>query len=108
MPCDSNPNLTPVQKQDQKTALARLAASLGAGTVQVVIGTAGGIAFKGWTERAGVSDLCAYRRLTAANSPELRKALARAEAMSGRKVDARQVAAGTHSHDDGAHWHPGH
>ena len=104
MPCTTNPNLTQTQKADQQSALARLGAGLAAGTVQVVIGTAGGIAFKGWTDNRGVSDLCAYRALTAANSAPLRKALARAEAMSGRKVNAQALAAGMHSHDGGNTW----
>lgn len=71
------------------------------GTVKAVIGAQGGIAFKGWTDNRGVSDLCAYRALTASNSPALRKAIARAEAMSGRKIDARAIASGLHSHDGG-------
>lgn len=104
MPCMSQANQTPAQKADQQSALARLGAGLAAGTVQVVIGQAGGIAFKGWADNRGVSDLCAYRALTAANSAPLRKALARAEAMSGRKVDARALAAGLHSHDFGKTW----
>ena len=104
MPCTTNPNLTTTQKADQQSALARLGAALAAGTVQVVIGTAGGIAFKGWTDNRGVSDLCAYRALTAANSAPLRKALARAEAMSGRKVNQQARSAGMHSHDGGKTW----
>lgn len=85
-------------------AIKRLNAALGAGTAQVVIGAAGSIAFKGWNEREGVSDLCAYRALAASNSPELRRAVMRAEAMSGRKLDTRAVASGVHSHDGGSTW----
>ncbi len=101
MPCMTQENLTVTQKADQQSALARLGAALAAGTVTVVIGATGGIAFRGWKDNRGVSDLCAYRALTAANSAPLRRALARAEAMSGRKLDARAVSAGVHSHDGG-------
>lgn len=74
------------------------------GTIKAIIGRAGGIAFKGWTDNADVSDLCAYRALTARNSPALRKALARAEVTAGRKLDAQAIAAGMHSHDGGKTW----
>ena len=56
------------------------------------------------TERADVSDLCAYRKLASSNSPALRRAIMRAEAMTGRKIDPRAVASGMHSHDAGATW----
>ena len=108
MPCTSAPNLTAQAKAAQQAAIARLAQGLGDGTVQAVVSPTGAVAFRGWSDREDVSDLCAYRALSVANSPELRRALIRAEAMSGRKVDARAIAAGTHSHDGGHHWHPGH
>ncbi len=106
MPCDSQANATPQKRAEQKDALARLAAALAAGTVQAVVGRAGGIAFKGWTEadRRGLSDVCAYRALMAQSSPELRRAIARAEAMAGWKLDERTIAAGMHSHDGGHSW----
>ena len=64
----------------------------------------------GWQQedRSGLSDLCAYRKLLASNSPELRRAVARAEVVAGRKIDPRMVSAGVHSHDDGKSFHPGH
>ena len=104
MPCTSQPNLTPTQKQLMDQAIARLNAALGNGQASVVVGASGSIAFKGWNEREAVTDLCAYRALASRNSPELRKAIMRAEAMAGRKVDARAVAAGVHSHDGGHSW----
>lgn len=107
MPCDSKP-LTPTAIENQRAALNRLETGLALGSVQVIIGATGSIAFKGWNDREDLADLCAYRRLSAANSPALRKALARAEAMAGRKVDQRQVAAGVHSHDGGRTFHNGH
>jgi hypothetical protein len=55
-----------------------------------------------------VTDVCAYRTLTASNSWALRQAVAKAEQLAGRKVSAAQVAAGTHSHDGGKTFGPGH
>lgn len=104
MPCMTQPTLTEQQKASQVDALKRLQAAIGAGTVQIVVGRNGGIAFKGWAQeaRSGVSDLCAYRVL--ANAPEVRRAVFRAEAMSGNKLDPRAIASGLHSHDNGATW----
>lgn len=109
MPCDSYAN-TEALREAQARALEKLRAELLAKRVAVVISAQGAVAFKGWKdgERGGLSDVCAYRKLLAANSPELRAAVMRAEALAGRKVDARQVAAGTHSHDGGTTWHGGH
>lgn len=110
MPCDSSPRLTKEQIAAQANARALLARKLKLGQASVVISANGAVAFSGWgeQERAGLSDVCAYRKLLASNSPELRMAIMRAEARYGRKVDARQVAAGVHSHDGGKTFHPGH
>jgi hypothetical protein len=104
MPCMTQPTLTQVQRSAQSAALARLQAAIGAGSVSVVVGRTGAVALKGWrdADRAGVSDLCAYRALR--NTPELRRAIARAEVIAGRQVDARTIAAGVHSHDGGHTW----
>jgi hypothetical protein len=102
MPCITQTNLTATQKQAQRAALARLSAALKAGTVSVTVGKAGGVAFVGWTDREGVSDLCAYRALS--NRPEMRRALLKAEAMTGNRMDPRAIASGLHSHDNGATW----
>lgn len=89
-----------------KRALDRLQRALGSSQVSVVIGPQGAVAFKGWApaERAAVTDACAYRTLAAQGSWELRQAVARAEAMQGRKVAPQAVAAGYHSHDQGRTW----
>ena len=108
MPCNTDPRLTPVQRKRQAEALTRLEAMIAAGTVQVAIGPQGAIAFRNWTDREGQSDVCAYRALAARNSPELRKAMVRAEAMSGRKASPQAIGAGIHSHDGGNSWHAGH
>ena len=102
MPCMTQPNLTEMQKYAQRGALARLRAALAVGTVTLVIGQNGALAFRGWRDNAGVSDLCAYRAI--ANSPELRRALARAQVTSGNRINPQAIAAGVHSHDGGSTW----
>lgn len=109
MACESmiKPGQTLAQRSEEvRVATKRLETALTQGRVQVVIGTNGGIAFRGWnvTERDGVSDACGYRVLTADGSSALRMAIARAEAVSGRKVNPRAVAMGVHSHDGGKTW----
>ncbi len=113
MSCDSNlpVGVTLEQRNRQITAaLARLEASLTQGRTRATIGTNGAISFAGWDgeARSGVSDLCAYRALSAANSWALRQAVVRAEAQSGRKLNPLAIGAGVHSHDGGKSWHPGH
>jgi hypothetical protein len=104
MPCLTQPSLTDLQKQQQRAALKRLQGALAAGSVSMTVGKQGGVAFVGWsaTDRSGVSDLCAYRAL--ANTPEVRRALLRAEAQSGNRMDPRALSSGLHSHDNGATW----
>jgi hypothetical protein len=104
MPCISQPNLTPVQVVEMSDAIKRLEKALGNNEASLVIGTAGSIAFKGWNDRAGVSDLCAFRKLASSNSATLRRAIARAEAIAGRSIDQRSINAGVHSHDGGKTW----
>src|SRR5579862_920158 len=111
MPCDSRlpTGITPVQRKVQvEQAIDRLNKALTLGSVKVKVGPTGAIAIAGEWDRSGVSDVCAYRKLLASGSPALRAAIARAEVVAGRKVDPRQVAAGTHSHDHGQTWHKGH
>jgi hypothetical protein len=111
MPCDTKipEGMTLATRNLQITAaLRRLEASLSGGKVRATIGPNGAIAFAGWADRDGVSDVCAYRALAAANSWTLRQAVSRAEATSGRKLNPQAVGAGVHSHDGGNTWHPGH
>src|SRR3990167_319900 len=108
MPCMTQPDLTVQRKLDMQNAIARLDQMLDAGIVKVVVGATGAIAFKGLWRSNGVSDLCAYRALIASNSPALRRAVMRAEALAGRGVNVQAITAGTHSHDGGATWHAGH
>jgi hypothetical protein len=104
MPCTTQPNMTPTARAAQRSALARLQAAIGAGSVTVVVSASGAVALRGWAiaDRADVTDLCAYRELR--NTPEMRRAVMRAEALAGRTVDARTIAAGVHSHDGGQSW----
>jgi hypothetical protein len=85
-------------------ALKRLEQYIQTGTVRIGIGTNGALVFNGWNDRDGISDVCAFRSLTATNSWVLRQAVLRAEGMSGRKVNPKAVAAGVHSHDGGKTW----
>lgn len=113
MPCDTirRPEQTPEQRDEQvKRSLRNLEVGLQTGAVKVKIGPTGAVAFDGWkqADRDDVTDVCAYRTLSAQNSWALRQAVAKAEQMSGRKVNAQAVGAGIHSHDGGNTWHKGH
>jgi len=87
-----------------KAALRRLETALGQGGVKLVIAPNGAVAFVGWKDRDDITDVCAFRTLSAENSGALRMAVVRAEAFSGRKVNVNAVAAGFHSHDGGRTW----
>jgi hypothetical protein len=107
MPCDTRltQGQTLAQRMMQvKAALKRLEAQLAAGRVSVVLSDRGAVSFQGWKDTDNVTDVCAYRTLTASNSWELKQAVAKAEARQGRKVNAQAVAAGWHSHDGGKTW----
>lgn len=109
MACDTmrRPGETVDQRKARAQAsTARLEAALTAGTVKLKIGPQGAIAFEGWdaASRDGLTDACGFRRLTAKVSWALRQAVAKAEALAGRKVDQAAVNAGLHSHDGGKTW----
>lgn len=113
MPCDTfvPQDMTPKQRKAQiDEAIDRLNKAIEDGKVSVVVDKASGsVGFKGdWGERNGVSDVCAYRKLSLKGSFAFKKALAKAELAAGRKVNEKAVAAGVHSHDGGKTWHPGH
>lgn len=110
MPCDTR--LKPKQTiQQRKTevlkAVEKLQRDLTSGRVKPKISMGGAIAFEGWNEldRDGVTDNCAYRRLLSSGSPLALAAIAKAEALAGRKVDRTVVNSGVHSHDGGKSWH---
>jgi len=102
MPCNSM-TLTIKQEIEKQKALERLREGLSKGTVSVVVGRGGSLAFKGWSSPL-YADLCAYRKLASENYAPMRMALARAEALAGRKLDPLAVGSGLHSHDGGATW----
>jgi hypothetical protein len=110
MPCDTRlkPKQTLQQRAEEvRRAVVRLSDALAAGRVKPTIGPQGAIAFVDWndSERDGVTDACAYRRLMVSGSALAKAAIARAEQLAGRSVDRRVLAQGTHSHDFGETWH---
>jgi len=113
MACETlrKPQQTPEQRRAEvRAALLALEQGLQKGSISLVIGNQGAVAFQGWTPatRGGLTDACAFRTLQANGSWALKSALNRAEAMAGRKVDMNAVSAGVHSHDGGRTWGPGH
>lgn len=113
MPCDSvrrNNETEEERKEVVKKSLTRLEAALTQGRVKLKVGPNGAVAIDGWKpeDRDDVTDICAIRALQSQNSWAFRQALAKAEALAGRKMSQSQVGAGTHSHDGGKTWHPGH
>ena len=113
MPCDVtyDINMTAEEREEQiAETLTDLQVKLSKGSIQIEIGPQGAVAFANWnaTDRNGIADVCAFRRLTNQNSWALRQAIAAAEFRTGRQVSTTAVAAGTHSHDGGATWAKGH
>ncbi len=109
MPCDTRRkrNQTIQQRAEEvRRAVKGLDQALTMGAVKAVIGPQGAIAFQGWTNgRDDVTDVCAYRRIMATGSSLAKAAIAKAEMLSGRKVNMAAVGAGVHSHDGGRTWH---
>lgn len=109
MPCDTyrKPGQTLAERiEEVRTALRALEQKLQTGKVGITIGNNGAMQFTNWSaqDRAGVTDVCAYRTLLHENSWALRQAVARAEALQGRRVNLAAVASGLHSHDGGRTW----
>lgn len=107
MPCDTRipEGMTAEQRAEQiRKALEGLEAQLATGEASLKVAPNGGVVFSGWSNRSGVNDACAFRAFQQANSFELRRALATAEAQAGRKVDAHAIGHGLHSHDGGNTW----
>lgn len=94
------------RKSEVLRAVDKLNAMLAAGKVKPVVGPQGAISFAGWaeTERDGVSDACAYRRLMVSGSSLAKAKIAQAEAVAGRSVNKQALAVGVHSHDGGRTW----
>lgn len=91
--------------EEVRRAVNSLSQALAMRQIKPVIGPQGAIAFPGWDkDRDGVTDACAYRRIMATGSALAKAEIARAEQMSGRKVNMAAVGAGVHSHDGGKTW----
>ena len=110
MPCDTR--LKPKQTIKQRAAevrqrVANLDKLIASGQVRVKIGPQGAVAFSAWadSERDGVTDACAYRRLMMTGSVQAKAAIVRAEMMSGRSINRQVIGQGVHSHDGGHTWH---
>lgn len=112
MACETyrmTPQQTEAQRQAEvKQKLKALEDQLRTKSVRLGISPNGAIVFKGWADRGGVTDACAFRRLTSQGSFELRRAVIAAEAEGGRKVNMNAVNSGEHSHDGGKTFGPGH
>ena len=107
MPCTSTPRRGQTLQErmaEVQRSLKRLEQALSSGAVAVGIAPNGAIVFRSWKDRDDITDVCAFRALTAEGSWALRQALARAEAQAGRKANPQAVAAGWHSHDSGKTW----
>lgn len=107
MPCDTTlkPGKTLKQRQeDIAAALKKLEVQMLEGRARLTIAPNGAVGILDWDGRDGVTDVCAFRTLSSQNSWALRQAVARAEAMEGRKVNSQAVAAGHHTHDGGKTW----
>lgn len=103
----STPQQTPQERADEiRRAVSGLDQALRMKMIKPVVGKQGGITFAGWTStnRAGVTDACAYRRIMATGSALARAEIARAEQLAGRTVDRNVVNSGLHSHDGGKTW----
>lgn len=73
--------------------------------VSIVVNADGAICFRGWeTNRRGVTDACAFRRLQQRSSWSFRQELARAEQQAGRQANLQTINGGVHSHDGGRTW----
>lgn len=92
------------RNKEVEAALARLKRYIAAGQVKIVIAPNGAVGLSGWKDRDDVTDVCAVRTLSAEGSWELRQAIAKAEALQGRKANLQATSAGWHSHDDGKTW----
>lgn len=120
MPCDSRRRdiydevIRSTRKQtisERKVEVTKVVETLSkklvSGEVKATVGPQGAIAFSGLaeTDRNGVTDACAYRRLMVSGSPFAKAKIIQAEMLAGRVVDKQVVGHGAHSHDGGVTWH---
>ncbi|WP_166297170.1 hypothetical protein [Bradyrhizobium sp. 2S1] len=96
------------RKEEIKRVIDLVAQEIVKGRVKPKVGAQGAITFEGLdavTDRRGVTDACVYRRIMSTGSAMAKQQLARAEQLAGRRVDAKALAGGHHSHDGGKTWH---
>lgn len=110
MPCDTR--LKQGQTIQERAAEVRRATTaleqaIAARKVQVKVGPQGAVAFVGWaeSERDGITDACAYRRIMATGTALARAEIERAAVLAGRPINKQAIAQGAHSHDGGKTWH---
>jgi sugar (pentulose or hexulose) kinase len=111
MPCDTMrlPEQTMTQRMEEvRTAAQKIDAMLASRKIGVKVGPQGAVAFTGLSDadRRRMTDACIYRRIMQSGSAASKMAIARAEQMAGVRINKSTVAAGVHSHDGGASWHP--
>lgn len=96
------------RKDEVRKAVSAVGKLIEARKVQLKVGPQGAVTFIGIPEtvRARMTDACIYRMLSNTGSAAVKMAFMRAEQLAGRSVDRSKVAAGIHSHDGGASWHP--
>ena len=108
------PKQTPAERKAEiAKTVEKFARGLAGGTVKVVIGPKGEVAFTGIpaVERNNVSDSCVYRAIMSTGFALARQQIARAEQLAGRRVDQKALAGGHHGHFDSngnVSWHGGH
>jgi hypothetical protein len=92
------------RQKELKDKTEALSKGIASGTIKVVIGPQGAVAFQGWNDRGPVTDACAYRRIMSSGSALARAKIAAAEQLADRSIDKRVVNSGVHSHDSGKTW----
>jgi hypothetical protein len=111
MPCFSQrePQQTEEQRRAEvKKALTDIDKLIAKRKIKLKIGPQGAITFLGLeqAQRGRMTDVCIFNRLMQNGSEAVKQALIQAEQMAGRKVSAKALTQGIHSHDGGASWHP--
>lgn len=109
MPCHTRlkPNQTVAERMlEVRKRMTVIDALVASRRVTLKVGPQGAVTFTGLSaeDRDGITDACVYRMLTRSGSAAAKMALARAEQLSGHRVDRKVVAAGVHSHDGGQSW----
>ena len=116
MACETSlkPNQTLSERKDEvRKALLKFTEGLVSGRIKVKVGPQGAVTFEGITatDRDGITDACAYRRVMAGSNTMAKLAIERAAKSTdswndaSRPINKQAIAAGYHSHDFGKSWH---